>query len=433
MARILFSAYSNIIWVEWRAIDPFYQGFLSSLKEAGNDVLFIRTNDFIDQFDCAQWHFAVKKNILLEEVRRFDPEIIITANNSLPYEILRETTCPVLVYTADAPAHFASPEKIRKNIGRYAFIHGWDRTLGEVCVNHFHCKPEQNIYAGYFTAIRAETRPVRNNIVFIGFLGWPQEGRKKFKALKTRKELEQLLSDFEQKTRNSEQWDFRFLHMLTFSERVRTLDAIWDLGLRVYGNPDNIMEATPFSMGTARSFDFTPVFTLEKTQEVLNESKIAPTLYNAQAPGGVSWRVPDVMASNACLISTPKNDLKRISPYIEIPTYASPSECRELCRKLLSDEPWRRAVVEGSQKAVDEQCRFVHLLRMLEDRYGISLVKRREGSVVWAEQPLRQAVLRGMAAGMKKTPAYKVFQKTAVFKVLKKMYRSIRPYDRGAN
>ena len=429
MARVLFSAYSNIVWVGGRAIDPFYQSFLSSLKEVGNDVLFIRTNDFIDQFDNTLWHKGVRKESLLNEVRRFDPEIIITANHSLPHEILQTTACPVLIYSADAPSHYASPDTIRSDIERYAFIHGWDKTLGEVCVTMFHCKPERNIHAGYYTAVRKEARPIKNNIVFVGFLGWPQEGRCRFLAATNQKKLDALLAEFDLKTQVKEKWEAVFLQMLTFAERVGTLDAIWELGLKLYGIPHNIMEAAPFSMGIIRSFDFSPVLTLEKTQEVLNESKIAPTLYNAQAPGGVSWRVADVMASNACLISPPKNDLKRISPYIDIPTYTSPLECRELCKKLLADEPWRQAIAEGSQKAVDEQCRFTHLFKILEERYGITLVQPGEGSVVWAEPKFWLPTARTI----KESVWYKSFQKTKPFHVLKKVYRSIRPYDHGAH
>lgn len=406
-------------------MDPFFQGFITELSEAGNQVLLIRTNDFINTFDIKKWHTGIDKDALVETVKRFSPQLIIAPNHSIPDALLQCTDCPILIYSADAPAHYASPDVIRENVDRYTFLHHWDQTFGDVCVKNFGCAREQNIHTGYYTAIKSAESEIKNNLVFIGSLGWPQIIRSRFQELTSQEELTALLAEFDEKTQVKEKWDTNFLHLLTFSERVRTLDCICDLGLKIYGWPYNLLEAVPYSIGIARCFDFTPVFTLEKTEEILNQTLIAPTLPNAQAPDGLSWRCVDVMASSACLISPPKKDLKRISPYVEIPTYQSALECRELCKKLLADEAWRREVVEGSHKAVEEHCRFTHLFKKLEAHFGLPLTSQEKGSITRAEA--LYPVPHNFIFRIKQTPAYKRWQKTMSFKIAKKIYRSIWP------
>jgi len=161
--------------------------------------------------------------------------------------------------------------------------------------------------------------------------------------------------------------------VLTSNNRIRTLDAIHDLGLKVHAWRQNFFQVIPYSMGLACCYDFRRVASVEDTEDVLNAAKISPRLYNAQAPGGLSWGVADVMASNACLISPYKKDLDLISPYIKIPNFESPGECRDLCQKLLKDEMWRRDIVAGCQKAINERSRFCHLFAKIAEAVKINL------------------------------------------------------------
>lgn len=366
MAKILFSARSNIIWDPDNplAIDAFYEAFIQELTKAGNEVLFIRANN-IDTARCG-WN---KKD--------FNPDIIIAANNEIPLSVLQQTTCPVILWNSDAPAYYMHPRYIRKNIERYFFAnHGWGESFVDTCCKLYGSSKKQHFSVGYATAIKAEKKAVKQNIVFMGIIGWCNEAIADFQKIKNRQDFDKFIDNCTLKSSNIEKFEAKYLHVITSNQRIKTLDALSDLGLTCYGWAVNYSSAIPYSFELVKCFNPTPMYKLQDIQDEFNASLIAPTLPNTQAVTGCSWRVADLMASNSCLISPPKPDLQKISPYIKIPTYESPAEARELCQKLLKDDAWRSEIVAGSQKAINENCRFSNMLQKLEDITTVSLMPK---------------------------------------------------------
>lgn len=371
MSKILFSTMANIVFFDELQLDPFYEAMISELKRLGNDVQTIFTNQWIARpLTSNKVHSKRKKRQLIEFTKEFEPEIIITSNHSIPSEVLENTECPVLVYTADAPQYFVDPEYIRRNISRYFFIQGFDKTLQKACVDIFGCKESQNIVAGYASAVKAYPKEKTDNISFIGTVGWTAEAKRKFLECNDQGDFEGFLKEFNLGVTDPQHWRSDFLHVVTSNSRIKALDAISDLGLKVYGYKQNFCEVISYSMELLKCFDFKPVVTLSDTECVLNSTKIVPNLANGQSSGGLSWRVPDVMGSSACLISVPKNDLEHISKYVKIPTFESPSECRELTIKLLEDEVWRKDIVDGSNLSIDETSRFKHFFERINNTIG---------------------------------------------------------------
>ncbi len=371
MAKILFAARSNIIWAGDNAFDPYYEALLLELKKNNHDILVIRTNDIVG-FDNESQHRGIDI-IIKEKIIQFKPELIIAANNSLPDCIYPITSCPILLLMADTTSFFEGKEFIKKHIERYTFLHcGWDSCFYNDCIRLFNSKPEQNVNIGYHTAIQAQHLDIFYNISFVGTIGWGRSADKTFLHLQNNKQLEEFIQKF--KFTNGElSQDTAILNVLTSNMRIKTLDALTDLGLNIFGWKNNMVLALPYSIELVKCFNFNPMLTLSDTQNMLNSSVISLTVPNAQAVNGLSWRVADILASNACLVSPPQKDLKTISPYIEIPTYTSPAEARDVCQRLLKDEAWRKDVVMASQKAVDEKNRFSHLLEYLQDISGITL------------------------------------------------------------
>lgn len=346
-------------------MDPFFQNIVDALKDNGNDVFLLRM-DLEWKNDC----FSKKQ---LEKVLKFNPDLIITPNHDVPLALLEKTDCPVIAYTADSPAYFRNQDYIRKNTERYFFMHGgWENIFPEILKRDFGIKEEQNFFAGHMTAVKAKECEIKRNIGFIGFIGW---GNRYLNVFKKKFKDNQTFHDEIQKAEDAGINSIPFTQVKTSNIRIKTLDALVDLGLECFGIPDNFLDCGAYSWELMKTFNFTPVVTTQTTEEILNSSLISPNLYNYQAPLGLSWRIADVMASNACLISPPKPDLKRISPYIDIPTYESPAECRELCQKLLKDEAWRKDIVAGCQKAINDlELRPVCLLKIIQRELGISLV-----------------------------------------------------------
>jgi hypothetical protein len=97
-----------------------------------------------------------------------------------------------------------------------------------------------------------------------------------------------------------------------------------------------------------------------QNQEIYNQSKISINLHfahNSIDPkfSCYSWRVPDIMATNSCLVSTfcPALD-QDFGKWVKIPQFSNRHEAYDLCKKLLAEENLRKDIVAGSQLAIKE-------------------------------------------------------------------------------
>lgn len=386
MAKILFSLFSNINWLDNLTIDPFYEGFIDSLVKHGNEVIVLRTNDFLSSINDNSLFNYINGKHLKDAINKFDPDFIIAANHNIPEIILRNTDCPVLIWTADSPVWYSSKYYIKKNIKRYKFFHhGWDNIHVNACQEMFNATADQNYCIGYATTAKAKTMPIDANIKFVGTIGYPHYmvdylkhscNKEKFENLRILYEhikkvpFGHVEKDFEDTVPKVSD----YFYTLTSNNRIKTLDALVSLGLKVHGYPHNFFNVAPYSMDLAFCFDYTPVTLMRETEKVFNSAKIGVNLYHAQAVTGFSWRVADIMASNACLISPNKADLAKFSPYIKMPTFETPEEARELCQKLLKDEIWRKDIVAASQQAIEEHGRFEHMFKIIEGVMGTNLL-----------------------------------------------------------
>ncbi|GAB7269608.1 hypothetical protein DZS_10010 [Dickeya ananatis] len=100
-----------------------------------------------------------------------------------------------------------------------------------------------------------------------------------------------------------------------------------------------------------------------------------------------SWRVCDILASNAVLLSCPQPDLLKLSKgYVDLPTYESPAEARDLATKLLNDPVWRKDLALGSQQMIDDKCRFEPKFKLIQDAIpGVNMFSDKAGNVEWID------------------------------------------------
>lgn len=385
MAKFLFSFFSNINWLGNSEIDPFYEGFIKTLIKHGNEVMLLRTNEFLphQQKNCL-FNF-VDPDRLIQKVLAFNPDLIIAANNHVPEIILEAVDCPIILWTADNPTWYSELEYIKKNVQKYKFFHhGWDNIHVKVCMEMFNARREQNFCVGHATAVRAKDLPTNSNITFIGTVGHAHNMMNFLKfncnneKLKLLKNLYHRISEFplgnlEIPFSNLNLYDFQ--QTITANNRIKTLDILSDLDLKIYGLPINFFEIVHYSMNLAFCFDYKPVISVKDTEDVLNSSKIGINLHTAHAVSSFSWRVADIMASNACLVSPNQPDLVKFNPYIKMPTFNSPQESREICQKLLKDDIWRNDVVAASHKAIEEHGRFEHKFKIIEEIFNVKLFK----------------------------------------------------------
>lgn len=117
-----------------------------------------------------------------------------------------------------------------------------------------------------------------------------------------------------------------------------------------------------------------------------------------QAQGkGFSWRCLDIMASNAAIVSSTSTELRGATKgYVDLPMFDSPGEVRDICQKLLQDEGYRREIVSGSQRYVDEKGRWIDRIRKMEGILGISLVLKEQVDEIISQREPEKLLLHPM-------------------------------------
>ena len=103
-----------------------------------------------------------------------------------------------------------------------------------------------------------------------------------------------------------------------------------------------------------------------------------------QAQGkGYSWRCYDIMASNACLVSSFSSELKaKTKGFVDLPMFNTPQEAREICKELLKDKSKREYLVAASQDFIEKNGRWIDRIREMEQILEITLITNaKKGSI----------------------------------------------------
>ena len=396
MAKIIIIAYSNQIWVHPLNPDPFVQGFSNALARMGNSVKSIILNDLL-------------QTEINNEVISYAPDLIISFNGAgVSDTILKRTHCAVVIDVCDALCYLRNIEIIKTELDRFYFISG-SREFIEQTKTFFPDLPKNHIsYLGHVTDLRKKDMEQDIPLSFVGSLGnwdktvefyWQNAFQKtdfsntdQIKELMKKKEAFQkqmnefasraldlsilsdpVLDDFSETCHNRD-YAQAVIMLRTCNLRFAVLEQLMDLGLKIYSYPFGMVDAIRYSFKMFECFDFTPSVTLADSEITFNRSKISLNLPHGQTKHSFSWRVPDILASNACLLSNYVTELKELmTGYIDIPMYESSAEARELAQKLLKDDVWRKEIVAASQQMIEDKCRFEHRLRKVAEETGLKL------------------------------------------------------------
>lgn len=392
MARIIICSLSNVTWTKEKYLDSFVEGFITALKRAGNEVISIRVNDFA--IGGASLVYEEKTSAAL---RAFNPDLLITFNNVVPYpQLLDDLTCPIACFASDSLAFFANKDLLHKHAERYTFFNFSNDTIDAFPQWFPFIKKSQIIRFGQATDLRAEAIEQDINISFIGSIAnWNRSLPDYFKSLpdlaphpdpsgnwenSIKHKFFKALDDFEKdplksfpttvphfKPRHGNMETTAIL-LLTCKKRFEALSQLKDLGLTVFSAPTTFADVLLYNPELFRCFDYQTSVSMAHATRNYNRSKVSLNLPHAHAAEGFSWRVCDILASNAALLSCPQPDLlKLMNGYAKLPTYTSPAEARDLAQKLLKDKPWRDDLVAASQKMIDENCRFESKFKIMEE------------------------------------------------------------------
>ena len=256
----------------------------------------------------------------------------------------------------------------------------------------------------FFTEIQAETTSFKHNISFIGSNFCDSKHNNIFNNFMRTKPSDIEISQFKElideykknvfitkeelisKLNITSEKILKTLAMtqlmfnLSAFERVNTLSAIADLGLALYGTPSWATDTYNEPYLILNYID-KPVYTLKHNSDVYNSSKIGININCIQAQSGFSWRVCDILASNACLVSEYRPNIEKYFGKAGIQMFTNPYEAREICKKLLANENMRKDIVLASQEIIDKNFRFKYTKKAIEDFLGIDLSSKTESNL----------------------------------------------------
>lgn len=370
------------------AIPMFYEGFINRLDKEGNEILAIPHRLF--GVDFPEIDQETQKMII-----GFKPDICFVFNNAF-FDLCDIVDCPIVIYEVDSPRYFANKQMIRKHPDRYLYF-VIQTASREVLRKDFGVKDEHVFYVPLYTEIYADEMQQTANISFVGSKFTKNEGDLFIEFMQsnpTREEKEMFLSCIDEiaqkpqitpeelvyKCRVTSELVARklaipsILMALSGEKRIKVLSAVADLGLELYGTK-NWGSDYYCDLRLNLSYNNKNVYSIRDNQEILNASKIGISVAHLQATSGFPWRVMDIMASKACLVTDYHSDFEKLFPEVMkvLPVYETPHEAREICQKLLKEEGMRIEIVQRCNEVVDKKYRFVHLLQKMEEYSGIKM------------------------------------------------------------
>ena len=434
MANIVAAIYNPLI--RQNGIYPYFETFLNGLKEAGNNVLC---------FEKISAETTLNEDIpeeYLSKIKEFKPDLFILFNNQF-WDISSHFDVPIIIYDVDSPNVFCNIDKLKKN-KRYKYL-----TLQKAGAKIIQDALEDNEievkYIPPFTGVKAENIEQTINIAFCGshwlwndfthiekFLGKKPTQIEREIAKRVYKDfyeapfksLQEFYENYDVSLNNKLDINDKFYLSTRMSgiKRLRYLLDIEDLGLEIRGYFWNNSNATPLKAfpELLLSYSDAVINNSKTTQDFYNSAKIGFNVNHIQAKSGFSWRVCDILASNACLVTEKASDLFDFG--FRVPLFESKSEAREHCKKILENENLRKDIVAHSQEIINKNHRFENVLPLIEDFACLTLHSDNGGSL---EMVRTSAQIKNAPANKAEFPAIDKKQLSFLNKILYKTSRNI--------
>lgn len=397
MANIFISHFAFESPGSSKTITPcYYEGFIKTLLRNGNNILHMHSNDFIyNPWNGNNILKNIDKKKLYNQISTFNPDIAFLFNNSTVPNLHKHISCPKVIMQADSPQYYSDKEHLKKHAKEYYFSCSNNEILS-LATQLFNCDKNKTFLSQFATDFAPEDMVQTKNISFIGnnFQSFhtDEKGFSPFypdlENLQNRYELHKykeafidIYSNYPNKLLQSNDKNDFFsdfiVKLMGGHERRKVLELLVDLGLSIYGiGWNNLFDS---SIDLALSFDNRKICSIKDNQDIYNSSKICINISHPQTKNGIPWRVLDIAATNACLLSDARQDIADFFGKIEIPTYTNRFDARRLAIKLLKDNIYRQELVTQIQNFVHAHGRFESRFQDFESFFNISLLNKHEG------------------------------------------------------
>lgn len=366
---------------------PFYESFVNGLVKLGHEVFVFH---FKSELDFSR---SIPKQIE-KIILQINPDLFIFFDNKF-WDVTELTSAPILIYDVDSPIFYSNQELLKRKPLRFDFLSIQSDGV-EIISNFLENKSARIAYSPPFTSIKADKNTkVNKNIVFVGcnwlwgglpevlrFLNHQVSSHDKERAIKYLREfslnpnsnIHEVYSNTSLPAIIESNEIVKLAFQISGLKRIKTFDAISDLGLEIHGTYWDA-PCLAYFPDVAFCIDKQNVSSLRENENLYNSAKIGVNTNHIQATTGFSWRVCDILASNACLLTEYKSDLRTLFPDVDIPTFETPYEAREEASKLLKDEVRRKEIVEQAHAAIDSRHRFHHQIQRIDVFLGTNLLE----------------------------------------------------------
>ncbi len=421
----------------------FYGSFIKELSKT-NNVMALGQN--------VLWNkdFPAIQEERLSAIKSFKPHLIIAFNNNF-YDLAHLVDCPILVYGADTALFFSNKKQLKQNSDQYKYAVLSDS--GHKCLMDLY-QPKSNQVAiiPLFTAVKAQPVVQDLNISFVGsnFIDHISTDAPMFQFIKSAPSqshiaiYKQCLNDYLQKPfLDFEQYKLEnphipkevlnyfnsdILNYYSASNRIKVLSQVADLGLEIFG-PSTWAQDIFWESELSFCYNPSQVYTLEENENLYNRSKIGLNISHTQAINSFSWRVCDILASNACLVTENKTIIEERFSNVPLLTYSNRYEAREICKKLLENDSMREDIVLASQEAIDAKYRFKHILPLIEELTEVNLSKSKHNSLQIIEIYEKELIEIKQNTLPPAQPLKKIIylMKTKIFKLIQYIKHTLLP------
>jgi len=353
----------------------FYDGLRISFEKNNHDILEINLANFANDPKIDK----ITNNSILEvvsdyiytKIGLFKPDLIISFNHCLTKKIYEITSCPIFIWDADTPlsSWWYNTDLIKSEIDRLFFAYTTKKNY-IFFKNLWKIRDDKLFCTKLATSLDSKELNFDREICFIGSISKTIslsikqylikiESNKieKLEFIKIIKFalrngiVNSLTSDFLKNAEIKFEEFFWYISQFKRNGLLELLSENFNLGIFGWTNLDQTDKLYIY-------FDKMPVFSVKNNQEIYNSSKISLNINQPQVcneESKYSWRVCDIMATNSCLVSSycPSLDWD-FGKWVKTPQFSNNFEAYEVCRKLLSDESWRKDIVENSKIAIKE-------------------------------------------------------------------------------